>query len=958
MEILKKIEILVINNDIENAYIEIVKNEEKYKNNSKYWNLKGILSLKVKEYYTAINCFNKSIMIDSSCDDVYYNLGYTYEKVGALSEAAIYYGIASRISKDIEMIKELDNKFNDSKFNNIYEVAKNLTKKTFIILSSCGWGEIYQRMHHISRSLHKFGNDVKYICPAMQISIENDISINQSVDISLNNVKEVEGVEIYQPLVGVKNNNQLWNNYTQVVQKLLDRSLNNNVIISYLPYQVEVIKKLNGDFYHIYECVDDHSDTKYAFWENKSSQIKEGELMNLADSITTTAVNLYLKKRVIENKDNVYLLKNAVNEMDFNFNEDQCIPEELLDIPEPRVVYSGAIYEWFDIDLFYKIVESNPDKSFVIIGFGKMELLKNMPQNLYVLGAKKHSDLKKYIKHMQAGIIPFKDSTNIIINCDPIKCYEYIACGIPVITTFMPECGDKINTHVSKGVKGFSDTLNRVLGNKKNYIETNRFICENSWNSRAAVLYSLSNRELDNKKVEIEIKKYISTLIKSLKSVDNNELILLMEAMYIESFETKECLDKFKDIYNKSSLNYVKNIYFRYLLDKDVTLLEESLLSDNYLNDIYKAEIKFLTLNNKLKEKELLFQLVTGDYIENNSLNEYERLIISSEILGENIELDLLINLLNVNKFSYNSPLVNRIASNILRKHGKLYSSEKYYLNSISLTDRYLDRKDRLITHKELFDIKTEVCSLCGNNEFKEVLVRADGIRIIECKKCGLAVTERMPSEKNISNIYDDKYYDSEIRGYRVAYNKINKDTMFFTRAQWINNNLDLENKEILDIGCATGEFLEEMKKYKCNCTGLEISSYGYEECINKNIKMFNKKLDKLDIDTETYDCITMWDVLEHNTDPVNELRNIYNILKLNGKLYISVPNHLLYKRQGNDSFGYNSSYEHIIYFEPDTIISMLKMIGFKIEGCIQANENNVLNLNAVESHIYICARK
>ena len=44
------------------------------------------------------------------------------------------------------------------------------------------------------------------------------------------------------------------------------------------------------------------------------------------------------------------------------------IPDDLVNIPEPRIVYTGVIYGRFDQKLFYEVVDSNPDKSFVIIG--------------------------------------------------------------------------------------------------------------------------------------------------------------------------------------------------------------------------------------------------------------------------------------------------------------------------------------------------------------------------------------------------------------------------------------------------------------------------------------------------------------------------------------------------------------------------------------------------------------
>lgn len=961
MDNLEKIERLILAGDIERAYNEIIINSEKYNKVSEYWNLKGILCLKAREVESAINNFNRAIELDNKNSNIYYNLAYSYEILGALSESALFYGLASKYSTEREVIDELDNKYRESEFADIYSICKKNKRKTFIVLSSCGWGDVYQRMHHIARALSKFGNCVKYISPSVQVEVKNEFSIGQGVIISKERVRKIENVEIYQPFVAIKNSEFIWNNYFELVQNLLNEQNKKNevVIITYIPNQVNIIKNLRGNFKHIYECVDDHSDTKYAFWANKKDEFEEYKLMELADAITTTSNGLYLQKSAIENRNNVCLSRNAVNEIDFIKNNDVNIPDDLKNIPEPRIVYSGAIFEWFDFELFYDVIEKNPDKSFIIIGFGNMELLKNKPQNLYLLGAKKHSELKKYLKYMQAAIIPFKSNTDIIINCDPIKHYEYLACNLPVITTFMPECVDKIYTYVCNDKDSFNRAINEALTYKININKVKEFISKNSWNKRAALLYQLSdNIDLIKNKDLYEVKN----LIENMKQISNNDVVSMMEAMYLKCTISQH-KNSFNKAYDKCRTQFVERNYLKYLVNFDLKECEKVILRSNYIDDIYKAEIEFLNSHNKYIEKEFLINMLSKNIrycekIYNNRKNHYKKILYKSEVISESIDIDLINNIFKEDANMYYSPLINKLVSDILRKYGNLYDSERFYLDSISYIDKYLKRDDRVISHKELFNIEVKKCPVCENNIFNEVIVRADGIKIVECIECGLAFIEKFPDINNIKKIYDESYYDSEIRGYRIPYNNINKDIMFSTRAEWITSTINLEDKNILDIGCATGEFLDIMKKFNCKCFGLEISEYGYKQCIKKNIKMFNKTLDKLNIKENEYTCITMWDVLEHSTSPMEDLARVYNMLKNDGKLYISVPNHLQYKILGKDCFGYNSSYEHLIYFEVDTIINMLKKVGFKIEQCFSANENNVFDIKGIGSHVFVCAKK
>ena len=89
--------------------------------------------------------------------------------------------------------------------------------------------------------------------------------------------------------------------------------------------------------------------------------------------------------------------------------------------------------------------------------------MKQYP-NLYLLGSKKHFELKRYLKYMKTGIVPYIDNADMDIACDSIKQYEYIASGLPVITTFMPESAiDKIYTFLANTKESFNENIERCL---------------------------------------------------------------------------------------------------------------------------------------------------------------------------------------------------------------------------------------------------------------------------------------------------------------------------------------------------------------------------------------------------------------------------------------------------------------------------------------------------------------
>lgn len=556
-------------NQLQQAYDLIITHEEKLIQNAEYWNLRGVLCLKVEEYNAAISCLSKAIELDDQIGDFYYNYAYAFDKIGSQSDAALYYGKAYKYLMDLNIKHELAQLYTDNEaLKNIFITASTESKKTYIILSSNIWSNVYQRTHHIARSLYKFGNEVMYVERKRTFTSEQgNIQIEDLVNYSANSVKEIEGVNVYQTLEMLdKYGDSSVDNYLELVQYLLDSCLSQSkevVIISYLPSQANTIKSLKGEFYHIYECVDDHSDLEYSFWGHKNDIVWEQDLMDSADAITTTATALYLQRSAIEGRNNVFLSRNAVNEFDFLEPSLGEIPNDLIDIPEPRVVYAGAIYEWFDFDLFNKVVESNPDKSFVIIGFGKTELITKRYPNLYFLGERKHSELKRYLKHMQVGIIPFKDKTNIIINCDPIKLYEYLASLLPVVTTYMPEATlGKAFTKIADNPSDFSQAINESLNMDVNVNVISDFMANNNWNARAALLASLADKRINTVKYRQCEEKNINKLLLELTQKQKSSIFLTLYSM--------SCIYSNKDMYkegleqayeNQHSLKFIEKQY-------------------------------------------------------------------------------------------------------------------------------------------------------------------------------------------------------------------------------------------------------------------------------------------------------------------------------------------------------------------------------------------------------------
>jgi glycosyltransferase involved in cell wall biosynthesis len=97
--------------------------------------------------------------------------------------------------------------------------------------------------------------------------------------------------------------------------------------------------------------------------------------------------------------------------------------------------YYGAVYTWLDVQLIKTIADYFP---VVMIGKNDLYSIPLEHQNITSLGIKRYDELPSYLSWFDVAIIPFK-LTQMIKGCDPVKCYEYLSAGKPVVASAMEE---------------------------------------------------------------------------------------------------------------------------------------------------------------------------------------------------------------------------------------------------------------------------------------------------------------------------------------------------------------------------------------------------------------------------------------------------------------------------------------------------------------------------------------
>ena len=159
----------------------------------------------------------------------------------------------------------------------------------------------------------------------------------------------------------------------------------------------------------------------------------EREMIGECDLVIASARSLEEQIKPLRNGRPLTTIRNGV---DVSFwNRPSSLPEEYARIPAPRVVYVGAMDQWFDVNLLFELARALPKISFVLIGQRRFSLPgANLPSNVYWLGSRPRDQVRGYLQHAQVGMIPFRRNELVECVC-PLKLYEYMACGLPVVAT-------------------------------------------------------------------------------------------------------------------------------------------------------------------------------------------------------------------------------------------------------------------------------------------------------------------------------------------------------------------------------------------------------------------------------------------------------------------------------------------------------------------------------------------
>lgn len=234
-------------------------------------------------------------------------------------------------------------------------------------------------------------------------------------------------------------------------------------------------------------------------------------------------------------------------------------------------------------------------------------------------------------------------------------------------------------------------------------------------------------------------------------------------------------------------------------------------------------------------------------------------------------------------------------------------------------------------------------CPVCGSIKLQKAFKTQDyflsqeEFNICVCRKCGFHFTNPRPTATALGPYYKSDHYFSHSHTNQgilgVLYQQIRKHTL---RKKYELVSGIKDGESILDIGCATGQLLNEFKKRGWHTMGIEPDEKAREYAHQTyDLKVFDEgKLDTLE--AQSFDVISMWHVLEHVSDLRKRMEDLRRLIKDNGSLFIALPN-----LDSWDAHYYQKYWagldvpRHLYHFKKENVEMLFDKYGFSMHKMV-----------------------
>lgn len=395
--------------------------------------------------------------------------------------------VMSKLCNTLHSLNFIKNKKVDRLLSDI--LNKNNYDRVIIWRSNFGWNvPLFQRPQHISFNLSKQKCLVFY-------------EVTHFTD-KIKDLKEVN------------NNLILINLENKSIQKILSKKLEKITKPKYIQIYstdwnmnvAELQEYIKDGYKIIYEYIDEINPILSGTKEIPVN-IKEKYEYMLKDKenvfVVVTADKL---KEDIEQKRGTEKLVFACNGVDYEHyqNIDKVFEfdkefKEILNQKKPIIGYYGAFASWFDYEMVRNLAVKRPEYNIVLIGTKYDDTLEKSKiqeiENIHFLGTREYKVLKNYADKFDVCTVPFLIN-DITKATSPLKIFEYMALGKPIVTTAMDECKKYKSIFIANNNEEFIELIDKAIKlNKKENLEYFKILKEeamqNTWDTKARTIIKM-----------------------------------------------------------------------------------------------------------------------------------------------------------------------------------------------------------------------------------------------------------------------------------------------------------------------------------------------------------------------------------------------------------------------------------------------------------------------------------
>lgn len=240
-----------------------------------------------------------------------------------------------------------------------------------------------------------------------------------------------------------------------------------------------------GESEIVYYCVDE-----YTAFTGAAAGLKEIEedLFRKSDLVIVSAEKLFETKKHFN--ENTFVIRHGTDWKHFRGALDEAteIPAEIKDLPRPIIGFHGLLADWIDFELLKKTAAHFKKGSVVLIGKitvdaeKKIKILDGVP-NIHFLGRKPYTELPQFCKAFDVALNPFEIS-ELTLAANPLKVREYLAAGLQVVSTDIPEVRILENCLIGADHADFIEKIEFALENPKPKEMISDAIRHESWEAK------------------------------------------------------------------------------------------------------------------------------------------------------------------------------------------------------------------------------------------------------------------------------------------------------------------------------------------------------------------------------------------------------------------------------------------------------------------------------------------